>query len=70
MTQPDTIGRALDGPADHRHNTEILDAITGISADSGHADPVICATCRAGSVLVATVCGKRAWILSEPPPTN
>ena len=34
MTPPDTIGRARTGPADHRHNTEILDAITGISAVS------------------------------------
>lgn len=36
MTHPTTIGRALSDAADHRHMTELLDAITGISADPEH----------------------------------
>ena len=32
MTQHDPIGRALTGPADHRHIPQDLDRITGISA--------------------------------------
>jgi hypothetical protein len=32
MTLLDPIGRALSGPADHRHIPQDLDRITGISA--------------------------------------
>jgi len=35
MTQHDPIGRALTGPADHRHIPQDLDRITGISAVPG-----------------------------------
>jgi hypothetical protein len=37
MTTAATIGRAFTGPADHRHIPQILDTITGISADPGRS---------------------------------